>query len=368
MKIERIDLYALTMPLKNPFETSFGRESQRDLILVRTVQDGLVGWAECVVSADPYYNAETQKTAWHILEDFLIPLVLGQSLGSPREVSDLFARVRGHQMAKSALESAIWVGFAEAAEQPLWRYLGGVKDRIDVGISVGLEDTVKEQIDTVEHFWSQGYKRIKVKIRPGRDVELIAAIRERMGAIPLMADANSAYRLEDIETLKALDRFDLMMIEQPLSHEDIVDHAKLQAQLSTPICLDESIHSAEDARKAFDIGSARIVNVKIGRIGGLGEALKLHDLALSRGVPLWCGGMLESGIGRAHNVAITTLPGFTLPGDTAASARYWERDIIVPEVTMTDGQIAAPTAPGLGYAVDESAILHYTIQHQSFKP
>lgn len=352
--IERVILRELSMPLKTPFETSFGREDSHDFVLVevaaRVNGEVLSGWGEAPVMRRPLYNEETVATAWHVLEDFFATFVLGKTFADPMEVAEALRPFRRHYMAKSALEAAVWDVEARALGLPLAKLLGGAKERIPVGVSVGIQKTEADLLRVVEGYLAEGYRRIKVKIKPGYDVEPIATLRKHFGDIPLMADANSAYTLADLPLLKELDAFGLMMIEQPLGHDDIIDHATVQRALATPICLDESIASAEDARKAVELGACRIINIKVPRVGGLTEALRIHDLCLNHGVPVWCGGLLESGIGRAQNIAVTTLPGFTLPGDTSGSSRYWREDIIEPEVTVSvDGYITVPTTPGLGY-------------------
>lgn len=361
MKIKQVILRQLKMDLVAPFTTSFGTFDDKEFILVEVRNEaGLSGWAESVAFAAPWYNEETIKTNWTMLEDFLIPLVLDKEIDHPSEVADLFAHIRKNNMAKSAIEGAVWDLYSKETNQPLSKALGGNIEKIEVGISIGIQKTVGELLAKIDNGLKNGYKRIKIKIQPGWDVDVIREVRKHYPDVPIMADANSAYRLKDIEILKQLDEFDLMMIEQPLSSDDIVDHATLQAQLKTPICLDESIHSAEDARKALDLGSCKIINIKIGRVGGLTEAKKVHDLCQERNIPVWCGGMLESGVGRAHNIALTTLGNFTMPGDTAASANYWDKDIIEPEVTVDDGRIMVPAAAGIGYAVNHRAIDEFT--------
>jgi O-succinylbenzoate synthase len=333
----------------------------KEFILVEVKNgEGLSGWAESVAFSAPWYNEETIKTNWTMLEDFLIPLVLDKEIEHPRDVSDVFSHIRKNNMAKSAIEGAIWDLYAKEKNIPLSMALGGALEKIDVGISIGIQKTVPELLAKIEAGLKDGYKRIKMKIQPGWDVDVIREVRNRYPDIPIMADANSAYRLKDIELLKQLDQFDLMMIEQPLSSDDIVDHATLQAEIKTPICLDESIHSVEDARKALEMGSCKVINIKIGRVGGLTEAMKIHELCKERNVPVWCGGMLESGVGRAHNIALTTLDNFTMPGDTAASANYWHKDIIQPEVTVNDGVITVPKSAGIGYEVDYTAVDEFT--------
>ncbi len=352
MKIERVEVREVHLPLRHPFETSFARTERKEFLLVAASADGITGYGECVADEDPYYLPETNGTIWHVLERFLIPLVLKTDLRHPREVQAALARVRGHEMAKAALEMAIWELHARREGQPLAKVLGGEKTHVEAGVSIGLQDDEGTLLRKVEAEIAAGYRRIKIKIKPGRDRDLVRAIRARFGAVPLMVDANSAYTLDDVALLRELDAFGLMMIEQPLSWDDIVDHAALQRELRTPICLDESIHSADDARRALDLGACRLVNIKAGRVGGLLSSLAIHDLCRARGVPVWCGGMLESGIGRLANVHLQTLPGFSLPGDTSASARYFEEDLIDPPVVVSaDGRIAVPTGPGIGHAI-----------------
>jgi O-succinylbenzoate synthase len=367
MEIKHIILRHMKMELLQPFKTSLGTEYDKDFILVEVKsKEGISGWAESVAAIDPLYKEETVKTNWHIMEDFLIPLLLQKPVQHPDEVYDRFRHIRGNYMAKSALEGAIWDLYAKQQGISLAKVLGGTKEKIDVGISLGIQESVKDLLHLIEDSLVKGYKRIKVKIQPGWDVEVIREIRRHYPSIPLMADANSAYTLRDIDRLAQLDEFSLMMIEQPLSHDDIIDHAELQKKLTTPICLDESIHSAEDVRKAIQLGSCRVINIKIGRVGGLSEARRIHDLCRAQAIPVWCGGMLEAGVGRAHNIAITTLPGFLLPGDTAASSRYWREDIIDPEVTVENGVITVPTRPGIGYEPNRERIEERTLYSKLF--
>ena len=352
MKIERIEVRRLRLPLRFPFETSFGRTTAKDFLLVSASADGLTGYGECVADDDPYYLPETNGTVLHVLRDFLVPLVLGREVGHPRELRTLFARVRGHEMAKAALEMAAFELLARRQAVPLYRVLGGRGGVIASGVSIGLQKDVGALLDKVAAEKEAGYRRIKIKIKHGHDRELVSAIRGRYPELPLMVDANSAYSLSDAPLFREMDAHRLMMVEQPLAFDDIVDHATLQRQIETPVCLDESIHSAEDARRALDLGACRVVNVKVGRVGGFGEAALVHDVCRARGVPVWCGGMLESGIGRLANVHLQTLPGFTLPGDTSASARYFEEDLVDPPVVVAaDGTIAVPEGPGIGHEI-----------------
>lgn len=361
INIEYVILRHLQMELKAPFTTSFGTFQRKELILVEVVdRDGVSGWGESVAFSAPWYSEETVKTNWHMLEDFLVPLALAEPIYHPEELSKRFSAIRQNNMAKAALEGAIWDLYAKRLGVPLSQALGGAKKDIEVGVSIGIQPTVADLLQVIERYVAQGYRRIKVKIKPSWDVDVIREVRRAFPDVPLMADANSAYTLVDADRLKALDEFGLLMIEQPLAADDLVDHARLQPLLQTPICLDESIRSYDDARKALDLGSCRIINIKIGRVGGLGEAKRIHDLCAERGAPVWCGGMLEAGVGRAHNIAITTLENFTLPGDTAASSHYWERDIITPEVEVHGGLIRVPDAPGIGYDVDRRQVERYT--------
>ena len=364
MKIERIELHHIELPLAHPFETSFGREVNRPCILVAVCAEGLVGWGECVAGDGPWYSSETIGTAWHVLGDFLIPAVLGQEMTLPADVVARFRPVKGHQMARAALESAVWDLLAQAQGVSLAGTLGGQKERVKVGVSVGIEPTLGELLDRVAQHVDEGYGRVKLKIKPGWDVEVLRAVRERWPDLPLQVDANCAYTLADAPVLRELDQFDLLLIEQPLHHDDIVDHAKLQAQLRTPLCLDESIHSPEHARWALDIEACRIINIKVGRVGGLTAAQQIHDLCAERGVPVWCGGMLETNVGRAANVALATLPNFKLPGDISASARYYRRDIAEPDFVLDDDStLSVPSGPGLGVRVIPERVCAARLQH-----
>ncbi|MEX2104323.1 MAG: o-succinylbenzoate synthase [Bacilli bacterium] len=356
------------MKLKSPFTTSFGTFIDKDFFLVEAVDEkGVSGWGESVAFSAPWYSEETVKTNQHMMEDFLIPILLKEPFADPQEVNDRFKNIRRNNMAKAALEGAVWDLYAKRLGKPLAEVLGGHKKEIDVGISIGIQSSIKDLITLIEDYVQQGYKRMKVKIKPGWDVNVLGEIRKHFPDILLMADANSAYTLDDIDHLKKLDNYDLIMIEQPLEHDDIIDHAKLQKELKTPICLDESIHSLEDARKAIELGSCGIINIKIGRVGGLSEARKIHDFCKDHQIPVWCGGMLEAGVGRAHNIALTTLDQFILPGDTAASSRYWEEDIIEPEVMVHNGVIKVPDQPGIGYNVNRKVVDRYTVSSQTYQ-
>lgn len=368
MEINRVILRHLKMDLLHPFTTSVGTEVDKDFLIVEVQsKSGISGWGECVAQLEPMYHPETTATCWHILKDFLIPQLMRDPVGHPDELQDRFESVRGNLMAKAALEGAVWDLFAKEKEMTLAKALGGTKDKIEVGVSLGIMNSEAELLKKVEDYVTQGYKRVKIKVRPGWDYEVLKAVRKEFPDLPIMADANSAYTLADIDRLAAWDDLDLMMIEQPLHQQDIIDHAQLQAKVKTPICLDESIYTLEDTRKAIELGSCKIINIKVGRVGGLTESKKIHDLCQQHGIPVWCGGMLEAGIGRAHNVAITTLPNFTLPGDTAGSSHYWAEDIVDPEVTVKDGFIHVPEKPGIGYEPDMRNIDRFTLYSQAFK-
>jgi O-succinylbenzoate synthase len=366
MRIEQIEIRHLELPLVHPFETSFGREEVRETILVAVRSEGLTGWGEAATSAGPWYEYETVETCWHVLRDFLGPLVVGQDVAQVQDIARLMAPVRGHNLAKMGLESAVWDLLGQIRGQSISQLLGGTRKRVPVGVSIGVQGSVTELLDRIDGFWAQGYSRVKIKIRPDWDVEVVRQVRERFPEVPLMVDANSAYTLADAGHLIALDEFDLMMIEQPLAYDDLVDHAALQRRLRTPICLDESVPTLAAARAALALGSGRIVNIKPGRVGGLSVARAVHDLCREQGMPVWCGGMLETGIGRAHNVALASLPGFTLPGDISASARYFHQDIVDPPFVVNgDGTMTVPTGPGLGVAVLPDRLYAATCRQQT---
>jgi len=350
MRVRKITLREIHLRLLAPFETSFGKSDLRRILLLEADVDGISGWGESTAGENPFYSYETVETAWLILRDYLWPMVRGREISSASEVWDLLAPVRGHNMAKAALETAIWDAEAKQKNVPLAKLLGGTREEIPCGVSIGIQPTIAALIATVERELAAGYQRIKIKIKPGLDVEPVRTLRERFPRIRLMVDANSAYRLEDAALLKQLDAFHLMMIEQPLGWDDIYSHAALQRQIETPICLDECIHDTDHARAAIEIGACRIINIKLGRVGGHTAARRMHDLCQSKAIPVWCGGMLESGIGRAHNIAMSSLANFSLPGDVSASRRYWQEDIIEPEVDVSpQGTIHLRTAPGIGY-------------------
>jgi len=365
--ISSIELREIRLPLVHFFETSFGRTTERRIILVRVIDsDGAEGWGECVAGEGPFYSYEWAEAAWATLRDFLAPMVVGQTAETAAFIYDLVKRVRGHRMAKAAIETACWDLEARRAGMPLWKHLGGVNREIPCGVSIGIQESPEGLLEKIEKELADGYQRIKIKIKPGWDTDIVREVRKRFPDILLMGDANSAYALADVEVFKTLDEFKLMMIEQPLAHDDIFDHAELQKLIKTPICLDESVHNAEDAKHAIDLGSCRIINVKLGRVGGHSEAQRVERLCRERKVPIWCGGMLESGIGRAHNIAMSTLAGFTLPGDVSASSRYWNEDIIEPAVTVSaHGTIAAPDKPGLGFEVKTALIDQLTVRRET---
>lgn len=357
-KLHSIELIEINLPLVHFFETSFGRTYERRIILVRVEgTEGAEGWGEITCGERPGYSDEWTDSAWVTAEKILAPMVLGREVDSAANIWDLMKWARGHRMAKSGIETACWDLEAKKLDIPLWRHLGGINQTVECGVSIGIQDSVEQLLDKIRIEVDAGYKRIKIKISPKWDYEVIKAVRAEFGDILLMGDANSAYTLADINKLKSLDEFDLMMLEQPLGYDDIVDHAKLQAVIKTPICLDEPIKSPDDARKAIELGSGKIINLKNGRVGGHTQSKLVEKVCRENGVPVWCGGMLESGIGRAHNIAISTLAGYTMPGDVSASKRYWHEDIIEPAVEVSaNGTITAPDAPGIGFEVSRDGI------------
>ena len=343
------------MPLRWPFETSFGRTTRRRIMIVRVFdKSGAYGYGECTAPEDPFFNHETIDTAWIIVTNYAGPLLADARIRRADEVNEALARIRGNRMAKGAVETAIWDLEARIARKPLWQHIGGTREEIACGVSIGLQADIETLIDKVTREVEAGYQRVKIKIKPGRDVSLVDAVRSRFPDIKLTVDANSAYSLSDTGLLKRLDDYNLMMIEQPLAAGDLVDHSKLQSEINTPICLDESILTVADARHAHELGSCRIINIKLGRVGGHTEARSIQQFCAELATPVWCGGMLESGIGRAHNIAMSALEGFTMPGDVSASARYWHEDIIEPPVTVSPrGTITVQAGPGIGYEVNE---------------
>ncbi|MCC7240376.1 MAG: o-succinylbenzoate synthase [Acidobacteria bacterium] len=364
MRIDRLELFLCRLPLVHFFETSFGRTYDRSFVLARMEGDGHEGWGEAIAEGHPYYSGETTETVWHIVTSFLAPLVVGREFAHPREVFPAMTRVRTHNMAKALLEMTAWDLYARTRGEPLSAVLGGTRPRIQSGVSIGIQDSLDQLVDKVARERDAGYQRIKIKIKPGWDVDAVERVRARFGDIPLMVDANAAYRLEDGAHLARLDPFDLMMIEQPLDYDDVMDHAELQKAIVTPICLDESIHTVRIARDAIAAKACRIINIKPGRVGGHQQSIELHDLCAAHDIPVWHGGMLESGIGRAHNIHLASLPNFRLPGDIAASKRYYLPDLIEPGIEVApDGTIAVPTGPGIGVNVVRERIEQVTERH-----
>lgn len=364
MIISSIELREIRLPLIHFFETSFGRTTERRIVLARVIDsDGAEGWGECTAGEGPFYSEEWVDAAWSTMVEFLAPMIAGKEIDTAAGASDLMRAVRGNRMAKAAIETACWDLEAKKLGVPLWRHLGGVRKEIRCGVSIGIQDSPEILLEKIEKEVKAGYQRIKIKIKPGWDAKIVEKVREHFPEIPLMGDANSAYTLRDVALFKELDRYNLMMVEQPLAHDDIFDHAKLQQQINTPVCLDESIRTREDATHAIALGSCRIVNLKLGRVGGHWHAKQVERVCREKNVPVWCGGMLESGIGRAHNIAMATLEGFSLPGDVSASSRYWEEDIIDPPVTVSrSGTIDAPNGPGIGFAVNFERIEKLTVR------
>jgi O-succinylbenzoate synthase len=357
VRIDRLEVRLLRLPLVHFFETSFGRVHDRTFLLVRVEGGGHEGWGECVAEGHPYYSSETTETTWHIITSFLAPTVVGTEFAHPREVFPAMRRTRGHNMAKAAIEMAAWDLYARLQGVPLSQVLGGTRTRIASGVSIGIQDSLEQLVAKVDKELQAGYQRIKIKVKPGWDLAAAAAVRAKFPAIKLMVDANAAYTVEDGAHLAQFDQFDLMMIEQPLEYDDVMDHVALQKQIRTPICLDESIHTVRIARDAIEAGACRIINIKPGRVGGHAESIRLHDLCQQHGIPVWHGGMLESGIGRAHNIHLSSLPNFTLPGDVAASKRYYVPDLIEPGIEVAaDGTIAVPDGPGIGVRIVQERV------------
>jgi O-succinylbenzoate synthase len=367
MHIHRAELVEVPLRLREYFEISSGGRQDRRILLLTLEGDGQIGWGECVAAEDPSYSAETTDTAWHVLTEFVLPRVVGRQVAGPEEVLAPVGWIRGHRMARAAVEMAAWDLSARLQGVSLSERLGGVREAVPVGVSIGLQERDELLHEKVAGYLAEGYARIKVKIKPGRDVEMLAGLRERFPDARIMADANSAYRLADADRLRELDALDLMMIEQPLAYDDVWEHARLQERLETPVCLDESVKSVEGARLALELGACRIINIKPGRVGGHASSLRIHDLMAERGLPVWCGGMLESGVGRAHNVALASLAGFTLPGDISASRRYWDRDIVEPEFEVRDGTMAVPDGPGIGVEPDVERIGKLAVRRAAFE-
>ena len=365
MKIDSITLREIRMPLVHYFETSFGRTTERRILLVTISSDGIEGWGECVAGEHPYYSEESIETAWYALEQELAPTLLAQGAEKGSDCPSIFARVRGHRMAKGALENAAWDAEAQRRSMPLWKLLGGTRNEIACGVSIGIQDSIEQLEQKIETELAAGYQRIKLKCKPGWDLQVFERIRRRWPSMLLSCDANSAYTLADAEHLEHFDRYDLLMIEQPLWSDDIYFHAEIQKRLKTRICLDESIRNARDAQAAIELGACGIINIKVGRVGGFSEALRVHAVAHAAGIPVWCGGMLEAGIGRAHNIALSTLPGFTLPGDVSASSRYWKEDIIEPAVEVSSqGTIRVPHDSGRGFNIRSNLLEKLTVRKQ----
>lgn len=363
MKLEKIHLYQISMPLLSPFETSFGRIDRRECLLVEVHSGGLTGYGECPADRDPGYCYETTGTAWHILSEFILPSVLGVDVDGPEDLQRRMAEVRGHQMAKAGLEMALWDLMGKAQGRPLRALLGGVRERVEVGVSVGLQASPEQLVNVVEGYLVQGYQRIKIKIKPGRDVADARSVRQAFPELRLQVDANSAYTLATAEALLPLDELNLLLIEQPLAEDDLWDHSQLQAKFSTPLCLDESITTPRHARQALEMGACKVINIKPGRVGGLSRGLAIHDLCRKHSVPVWCGGMLETGVGRAANLAIAALPGFTLPGDISATDRYYNEDITHERFSLNpDSTITVPNGIGLGVTVNHKALEKATLR------
>ncbi len=368
MKIDSVTLHHLRMPLVAPFETSFGRETDRECVLIEIKSEGLTGYGECVATRDPGYNYETTGTAIHILRDFIIPLLLGRDVKDAADFQEIVSGIRGHYLAKAGVEMALWDLLGKRGNKSLRELLGGVREKVEVGVSVGIQSSAQSLVQTVAEYVSQGYARIKIKIKPGRDVEDASAVRSEFQNIRLPVDANSAYSLDDVKILKPLDKLNLLLIEQPLFEDDIWDHHKLQEQFETPICLDESIVSPRHARYAIEMNACRVINIKAGRLGGLSQAVMVHDLCREVSMPVWCGGMLETGIGRASNVALASLPNFVLPGDISASDRYYARDITNERFVLnSDSTIDVPRGAGLGMTIDEDALKEFSLGRINLK-
>ena len=368
MKIESITLHHISMPLVAPFETSFGRETDRECILITLQAEGLTGYGECVATRDPGYNYETTGTAWHILKDFVAPLILGQNVLDAEDFQKRVEGIRGHHLAKAGVEMALWDLLGKRDGKSLKEMFGGAREKVEVGVSIGIQESVSALVRTVDSYLEKGYGRVKLKIKPGREIEETSAVRGAYPDLRLQVDANSAYTLETAEALKPLDDLDLLLIEQPLYEDDIWDHRKLQAEFKTPICLDESIITPRHARYALEMEACKIINIKPARAAGLSQGILIHDYCVQRNVPVWCGGMLETGVGRASNLALASLPGFILPGDISASDRYYQRDITNERFVLNnDSTIAVPTGPGLGVTIDEAALKQFTLSELTLK-
>ena len=365
MKIEGITLRELRMPLKHFFETSFGRTEERRVLLITADCEGVEGWSECVAGEGPFFSDEWVETAWATIREFLAPSLIGRNIAHAKESAALMSRVRGHNMAKAALENALWDAEAKSTNQPLWKLLGGSRNEIDCGVSIGIQDSHEQLLEKIETELGAGYRRVKVKVKPGWDVDVLGKIRKRWPKILLSCDANSAYRPSDLSHIKKFDDFGLLMIEQPLWHDDISHHAKLQRELKTALCLDESVRHARDAETAIELKACRIINIKVGRVGGFSEAIAVHNVCERNQIPVWCGGMLETGIGRSHNIALSTLPNFKLPGDVSASKRYWTEEITDPEIEVTPrGTILVGNSAGTGFVPKKKLIDKLTVRKE----
>ena len=368
MRIDTITLYHIRLPLVSPFATSFGSIDQKECILVELRAEGLIGYGESAAERDPGYSYETNGTAWHILKDFIAPLILGKDVLDAAGFHHLVEGIRGHHLAKASIEMALWDLLGKRDGKSLKEIFGGERDKVEVGVSIGIQESASALVRTAEEYVEQGYNRLKIKIKPGRDVADTSAVRQAFPDIHLQVDANSAYTLETSETLRPLDQLDLLLIEQPLYEDDIWDHRMLQSQFKTPICLDESVVSPRHARYAVEMEACSIINIKPGRVGGLSQGIEIHDMCHAQGMPVWCGGMLETGIGRASNLAIASLPGFTLPGDISASDRYFPRDITPERFTLNpDSTIDVPTGPGLGVTIDKDVLEQFTLAKLEIK-
>ena len=369
MKIERVELFTVRLPLKHPYETSGSRETHQTHVLARVESEGAVGWGESVAPEQPWYSGETPATVWYVLDEIVIPRLLKSDLAAPSDTDEQLAWIREHRMAKATIEMAIWDLFAKREGVSLSTLLGGTRDRILCGVAIGIHPSLEALFETIEHELKGGYQRVKLKIKPGADGHVAEAVRNRFPELQFMLDANSAYTLADLPLFKRIDAYHPMMVEQPLAYDDIVDHATLQREIATPVCLDESIHTSDDARKAIEIAATKIINIKPGRVGGHTSAKRIHDVCAEHQIPVWCGGMLEFGIGRAHNVHLASLPNFRLPGDVSASERYFETEIIGEPFTVDpDGTMKVPTGPGIGVTVLEDVIRKLALQQKEYRP
>lgn len=369
MKIQRIELNVIQAPYLTPFETSFAKQEEKTAMIVKVFSDSMVGYGECTALNGPFYSHETVKTCMHMMKDFIGPAMMRKDIDGPEDLRRALFFIRGNRMAMAAVEMAYWDLEAKAKGIPLATMLGGTQDEIDSGVSIGIKESIETLLESIDEHLALNYKKIKIKIKPGWDVEIVKAVRKEFPTIPLMVDANSAYTLKDIHRFKEMDDYDLLMIEQPLAYDDIVDHAKLQKEIKTPICLDESIHSCDDARKAIELGSCKIINIKPSRVGGFYESKRIHDYCMEKGIALWCGGMMEFGIGRVHNICLSSLPNFTLPSDVSASKRYFKEDITVPRVDITkEGTVLVPNEKNtIIYEVQDRVIEKYTVEKTVLK-